>query len=117
MSHLESNVPSNTSPRQRFDHTITIYIWTNWECIPVNEVFSWQYVLNKRGDPADHVSSALLMKFLENSSTIGLHEKIDKKILTLPINQCGGFIYLYYLLTTLFTMTRDTKTGCNDFIA
>ena len=117
MSKLKQGASGGkSSPRSWFNHQDTINLWKEWESATAREVLSWQFSINKRGAPEDRISSSWLLSFLENSSTVGLRDKVDRKMELLPHNQRGGIIYLWYLLTTMFTMTRDVKSGCVKFL-
>lgn len=62
----------------------------------------------------DRQSDRWLLDFLENSCTLDLKSRVDKELEDLPSNRCGGIMYLWTVLTTMFNMTRDVKTACRE---
>ena len=98
------------------DHSKTLVTFLNWEALNANTVYSWQYTINKRGADVDRQSSRWLLEFLENPSTSELRAKIDRDYAKLPVNQQGGVVYLWLLLTSMFVMTREVQEACREAI-
>ena len=46
-----------------------------------------------------------------------LQKEVNKKYSKLKKAEKGGFIYLYYMLRNLFTMTREVKKAILDWLA
>ena len=105
-----------SDPTGWWDHTMIFNVFLNWEPLNANTVYSWQYTLNKRGAKADRQSSRWLLEFLENSCTSELRAKIDRTYAKLPVNQQGGVVYLWLLLTSMFVMTREVQEACRECI-
>ena len=89
-------------------------LWDAWEAIDENAVLCHQYTLNKRGSPEEHRSNHWLLRYLENSCTAGMKDKLDTKLTKLPVNQQGAIAFLFYLLNEMFHMTREVKKAILD---
>ena len=92
-------------------------LWEDWDKISEHQAISWQYCVNKRFSLEYRTSSVWLMVFLTSSCSTELHKEIEKKLEKLPNNQRGGVIYLYYLLTASFKMSRDVKKAIQTISA
>ena len=115
VSALQPNAGGN-DPTAWWDHSIIWCLWVNWEAIDERTAKLWQYTINKRGGNADLQSSRWLLDFLEASSTPELRALIDKKYTKLPVNQQGGVVYLWMLLTSMFVMSREVREACREAI-
>ena len=91
-------------------------IWEDWDLLSDTQVRAWQYSVNKRFSDEDRVASRWLQSFVHNSSTDELRSAAHKKYDKLPKNQRGGVIYLYYTLTSMFTMSRDIKQAMLNYL-
>ncbi len=80
-------------------------VWTNWDSIDDCREISWKRCINKFFCNDNLTSRKWLKMFLVNSCMTELQKEIDKKYNKLNKSQKGGFIYLYYMLSCLFTMT------------
>ena len=103
-------------PQDWWDKTET-NMWTDWDSIDERQAKSWQWCINKFFAKDDRTSSKWLKVFLVNSCTPELQKEVDKKYNKLKKSEKGGVIYLFYMLSSLFTMTRETKKAILDWLA
>jgi len=106
---------SSTDPADWWNQSET-NIWEDWDLLSDTQVRAWQYSVNKRFSDEDRVASRWLQSFVHNSSTDELRSAAHKKYDKLPKNQRGGVIYLYYTLTSMFTMSRDIKQAMLNYL-
>lgn len=107
-AQLKPAIPTNAKCEDWWDDTET-NIWTSYDTITPGQARSWQYSINKKFGAENQMSDMWLQRFLYNSSTDELRRLIKKKFEELAPNTQGGFIYLYYLLNSLFSTSRETK--------
>ena len=72
--------------------------------------------MNKRFSDEDCTSSRWLKAFLVNSCSPDLKKEVEKKYDKLAKNQKGGVIYLYYLLSACFKMTRESNKAIQQYL-
>ena len=89
-------------------------MWTDWDSIDERQAKSRQWCINKFFAKDDRTSSKWLKVFLVNSCEPELQKEVDKKYNKLKKSEKGGVIYLFYMLSSLFTMTRETKKAILD---
>jgi len=107
---------SSADPSDWWDES-EINLWEDWDKISERQAISWQYCINKRFSEEDRTSSVWLMVFLVNSCSPELNKEIEKKLDKLPNNQRGGVIYLFYLLTSSFKMSREVKKAIQSYLS
>ena len=113
-----ADMTGNTSSSDQADwwNQSETNIWEDWDLLSDTQVRAWQYSVNKRFSDEDRIASRWLQSFVHNSSTDELRSAAHKKYDKLPKNQRGGVIYLYYTLTSMFTMSRDIKQAMLNYL-
>ena len=107
--------PTSKDPKDWWDELETNTL-TDWDFIDECHSMSWQWCINKFFSKEDHTSSRWLKVFLVNSCMPELQKDFDKKYGKIKKSQKGGFIYLYYMLSCLFTMNQELKKAILDWL-
>jgi len=98
-------------------NTTSNLLW-DWQTIPFEHVCINQELINTSVyvSPEDNQSSNLLYRFLYNSCTSSLRERIKKEFTKLPESQKGGLTYLWLLMQSILRQTPGVSASLVKFI-
>jgi hypothetical protein len=121
VSQLGGNLSSN-NPVDWWDGS-KVNLWTDWDLCTHEQIWRWQFSVNKFVLDEDRIASNWLRVFVYNSST-GLpqtvvakkHDRLPQKHDRLPLNQKGGVTYLFLTLCKMFQMSRKVKEAMFKFL-
>jgi len=105
----------HTDPVDWWDDSETL-LWTNWDSLTMEQVLCWQWCINNFFSDADRTSSKWLKVLLVNSCTPDLNREVETEYNKLQKSEKGGVIYLYLMLKSCFTLTREVKSAIVSYL-